>query len=165
LVEDVVVADVYESADGEEEIVVVEVYETATPVSFDEALNGYAQPDAGEGSGEQETYAPEGEEQQATEFEPGAFEPEPQQPPAAPSYDASQSWESQLAPQTDANAAPPANPFAPVTQPAEGEGSGASGNEGEPAVAPEDEEPAPYTPPSSRMFNDLYGNQRPEQGN
>ncbi|WP_428098457.1 DivIVA domain-containing protein [Demequina sp.] len=166
LVEDTIVADVYESEDGETEVVVIEEYETATPVSFDEALNGYGEPQADQG--------------QATEFTPQAFEPvgEPEQsgdqpagpeeeaPAAPPSYDASQSWESQLAPQTGAVPSAPTNPFAPVTQPAETEAAPASdGQAAEPSVAPAEEEPAPYTPPSSRMFNDLYGQQRPEQGN
>jgi DivIVA domain-containing protein len=167
LVEDVVVADVYESEDGESEIVVVEEYETATPVSFEDAINGYSEnQSAGEPAVEAAEQVEGGAEQagqQPTTFEPGP-EAAADATPAVPAYDASQSWESQLAPQTDgAEAAPAANPFAPVTQPWESQ-EGAEGAEGQPDVAPEEENPAPYTPPSSRMFNDLYGQQRPEQG-
>ena len=45
VVEDVVVADLYEGEEGEPDIVVFEEYQNVTPVSFDEALNGF-QPEA-----------------------------------------------------------------------------------------------------------------------
>ena len=147
----------YESEGDESEIVVVEEPETATPVSFEDAMSGFS--DIPEPQGAQD--APEAESADEAEQQPASFEPEPESAPAAPAYDAGQSWESQLAPQTDGAPATAANPFAPVTQPWESqEGT----PESQPDVAPEEDNPAPYTPPSSRMFNDLYGNQRPEQG-
>jgi len=161
IVEDTVVADVYESEDGEAEVVVVEEYESVTPVSFDEALGGYEQraqygdENAAAGSAPVE-FAPEGGSDSPAGA-PASDEPVAQQPPAPPSYDATQSWESQLRPQGESGFT---NPFAPVTEPA-APADGAVGDV--PAVdAPEEAEEAPYTPPSSRMFTDLYGQQPPE---
>ncbi len=142
-----VVADVYGSDEGEPDIVVLEEYQSVTPVSFDEALNGF-RPEA-----------PAAEQPAPQDF--AAQEPEQ----AAPeSFDVSQPWESQLRPQTDAV---PTNPFAPVTPPAAD--AAAPWHEvvapaDVPVVAaPEEAEETPFTPPSSRMFNDAYGQQRPEE--
>jgi DivIVA domain-containing protein len=160
IVEDFVVADVYESEDGEAEVVVVEEYETLTPVSFDEAI--VAEPEADQ-AGEftpEPADAPEAAQPMASEPEDAPAVPQ------APSYDAAQSWESQLRPETGAVPAPPMNPFAPVTQPSEDEATAASGEQTDvPEVAAPDEPEAPYTPPSSRMFTDLYGQQRGESDN
>ena len=74
------------------------------------------------------------------------------QNPPVPAYDANQSWEEQLRPQGEA--VPQANPWAPVT-PAEPV----------PGVDQPQDDEVPYTPPSSRMFNDLYTQQHPESEN
>lgn len=149
LVEDVVTADVYADEAGEPEVVVVEEYESVTPVSFDEALRGYEPQPTGESAPEAPA-AP-----QAHQAAP-AQDAAPSYDAAPPSYDAAQSWESQLAPQTGAS------PFAPVTQPQEP----APASDAVPGVEqPQEGEEAPYTPPSSRMFNDLYSQQRPESEN
>ncbi len=127
-------------------------YQAGAPLSFDDALAG--------------------REAQASpqSFEPNSYEPQPSEAAAPaevnapPSFDVTQPWESQLRAQADAA---PASPFAPVTQPAEGApASGEGGDMGDvPTVAAAEEgEEAPFTPPSSRMFNDLYGQQNPEQG-
>ena len=124
----------------ETEVVIVDEYESAAPVSFDEALNG--------------GFAPASDQ-------PVAFEPAT----TPPSFDVSQPWESQLRAQ-DAGESN-SNPFAPVTQhPAEESvaDSSAAGDVPEFAASEESEE-TPFTPPSSRMFNDLYGQTRPDEGN
>jgi DivIVA domain-containing protein len=132
IVEDVVVAETFETEDGAT-AVVVEEFESVTPVSFDEALAGAAEPAA------------------PAEEEPVA---------APPAYDASQPWETQLRQPSGGGFS---NPFAPVTQPA---GEEAPTAEATPEVASADEpEEPPYTPPSSRMFTDLYGQQRTEGQN
>lgn len=113
------------------------------PVSFEEAIGGFAPA------------------QDASE-PPASEAPAWGQPPAAPNYDANQPWETQLRPATEGGFT---NPFAPVTEPAsEDQGIPVEGEV--PAVeAAEETEEAPYTPPSSRMFTDLYGQQRPESQN
>jgi len=162
LVEEVRVTDVYESEDGETEVVIVDEYEQVTPVSFDEAVQyqtDWSQP-AAEGAEESAEGAEGAESTEATESsestEPAeSTESTDEVAPAVPTYDVSQSWESQLRPQS--------SPFAPVSQPeqapAEGEGDAKD------VLAPSEQEDAPYTPPSSRMFNNLYGQQRPESEN
>ena len=130
--EDVAVGEVYEATESEPEIIIIDAYEAETPVSFDEALNG----------GAPSAPAPQ------AEFEPAT----------PPSFDVSQPWESQLRPPSDGDA--PANPFAPVTPPAEGDAALQGDVPG--FAAPEENVEMPFTPPSSRMFNDLYGQQRPE---
>jgi DivIVA domain-containing protein len=146
-------------------------FPATAPVSFEDALAGREPQAAPQSLGAPESFEAQAFEAQpadAQSFEPQAFEPQPVEAApevnAPPSFDVTQPWESQLRAQADAA---PANPFAPVTQPAEGEAaSGGSGDLGDvPGVAaPEEGEEAPFTPPSSRMFNDLYGQQNPEQG-
>jgi len=139
------------------------------PVSFDEALSGTtpAAPDAGAGQAE-----PYGAPQSAFGSEPGSAPdvapaaPAQDDVPAAPSYDSTQSWESQLQPQRESSFS---NPFAPVTEPAPSE-QAAPAADATPALDGEDDanaakEEPPFTPPSSRMFSDLYGQQRPESEN
>jgi DivIVA domain-containing protein len=115
--------------------------EAAKPVSFEDAISGLAP-------------AP-----QSTWEAPAAETPSWGQQPEAPSYDATQPWENQLRPPSDGGFT---NPFAPVTPPtSEPAATEASGDV--PSVeAAEEAEEAPYTPPSTRMFSDLYGQQRPE---
>jgi len=152
VVEDVVVADVYEGEEGEPDIVVLEEYQSVTPVSFDEALNGF-QPEA-----------PAAEQPAQEDGAPQESATHDSEPAAPASFDVSQPWESQLRPPADA---PPANPFAPVTPP---QGDAAASPWGEVApgdvpvvAAPEETQDAPFTPPSSRMFNDEFGQQHPEE--
>jgi len=114
------------------------VAEHEQPVSFDEAVN--YQPEGSEGGSEGDgAQAPSQDGEQSAD---GAA-------PAVPSYDVSQSWESQLRPDS--------NPFEPVS----GSDQGVS-EETTDVLAPAESEDAPYTPPSSRMFNNLYGQQTPE---
>jgi DivIVA domain-containing protein len=153
VVEEVAVADAYEGEEGEPDIVVVEQYEGVTPVSFDEALGGYEPAPAAADAPE----APDAPQS----FEQAAFEPEaPAAPVTPPTFDSSQPWESQLRPPADGAVT---NPFAPVTEPGDA-APFAPGDVPGVAAAEEGEEP-PFTPPSSRMFNDLYGQQRPDQEN
>ena len=91
-------------------------------------------------------------------------QPTPQEP--VPAYDAQQSWESQLRPPSEpAYDAPQANPWAPVTPASEGEQQGDQPVQGVPGVDQPHDDEVPYTPPSSRMFNDLYSQQHPESEN
>ena len=125
--------------ESEHEVVIVDEYEADAPVSFDEALNGEVAPAS----------------DQATEFEPAA---------TPPSFDVSQPWESQLLAQDGGESN--SNPFAPVTDGAEAQPDGGDSGAGDVPdfAAPDESEETPFTPPSSRMFNDLYGQTRPEEG-
>ena len=118
---------------------IVDEYESDAPVSFDEALNGEVAP----------------ESDQQTEFEPAA---------TPPSFDVSQPWESQLRAQDDGESN--SNPFAPVTEgaAAQPDTEGSPANDFPDFAAADESEETPFTPPSSRMFNDLYGQTRPEEG-
>ncbi len=91
--------------------------------------------------------------------EPAAETPASAQAPVPPTYDANEPWENQLrAPASG----PIGNPFAPVTTPApEDQQTGAVPAIDESAEGDE----TPFTPPSSRMFSDLYGQKSPESGN
>jgi DivIVA domain-containing protein len=137
----------YEGEAEEPEVAVVETIADEEPVPFEQALGGF------------NPVVPT----PAAPTPAAPAEPSAEQPPTAPSYDASQSWESQLRPQGDA---PFANPFAPVTQPAQPQPEATPATNEVPSVeTASEQEEAPYRPPSSRMFSDLYGQQRPQDEN
>lgn len=102
-----------------------------------------------------ETYDADGEVDSVEVEETVVYEA---QAPAAPAYDPDQPWESQLT--------PGASPFAPVSEPAapaeasQPPAQSAPDAADVPPVETGDSEEAPFTPPSSRMFSDIFNEQR-----